>query len=260
MIKTNKEQAKTAVPALDRAVAVLDLLCYSTAPLTAAEIARQLGIPRSSMHGLLMAMVTHGLITKTALQQYSVGSRVLPWSGRFIERQDIVMAFQQQFAESSEFSPYSLTLTYFDHKDVVCLAFRNGDGRLGFTFSIGLRLPAGFAATGRAVLSTYSDAQVQTIFNDDWHPLLTPYSIGSCEELLEELAVTRQRGYSIDDRQIRDGMFCIGVPVFDHTNQATNGIALSLQKSEATDELVVDLGNKLRHMADGLSRHLGARL
>lgn len=255
--KTNK---KTAVPALDRAVAVLDLLSHSQALLGAAEISRQLDIPRSSMHGLLVSMVRHGLLYKNSQQQYSMGSHVLNWAGGFIESQDIISTFHQQITELPEFSPFSLTLTLFDEKEVICLACRNGDGRLGFTFQIGLRLPSGFAATGRAVLSTRSDEEVLSIYQAGWHPPLTPYSMTDSRQLLKELEITRKRGYSIDDRQIRDGMFCIGAPIFDYSNTAKHGIALSLQKSQADSRDITQLGQRLRQLADRLSTHLGARL
>lgn len=251
---------KTAVPALDRTVLILNLVSQSSQPLTAADIVRTLAIPRSSGHALLAALVAHGLLHKSPEQRYTLGATVMHWASGFLSQQDIVTAFQSEIITVRELSQFSLTLSVRQAKEVICLACRNGDEPLGFTFSMGLRLPAGFAATGQAILSTLTDTAVRELYLDDWHTPMTEYSLTDCTALLNELEHIRQRGYSIDDCYIREGMFCIGVPVFDHSNQANNGIALSMPKAEATPENIQLLGKQLRQMADNLSRRLGATI
>lgn len=253
-------RVKTAVPALDRAVAVLNFVSRRLTPPTAADIGKALGIPRSSAHALLAALVAHGLLFKNQMQRYRLGAQSLRWAGDFIDRQEIVTAFQNEVLTVPTLAPYSLSLTYRDGNEVVCMACRNGDGRLGFTFNTGLRLPAGFAATGKAILSTLADDAVRALYDDNWHEALTAHSIKNCSDLIAELYATRQRGYSIDDCQIRDGMFCIGVAVFDYTNRANNGIALSLPKREVDTQTIQRLGLELTGLAAALSRRLGAAI
>lgn len=260
---TSKLQAplnKTSVPALDRSVVILDFVSSSETPPTAAEITKALALPRSSAHGLIAALVTHGLLSKNTAQRYTISGHVMRWANGFLAQQNIVSLFSTDVAGSPELSAYSLTLTYREERDVICLACHNGASRLGFTFHIGLRLPAGFAATGKAILSTEDDETVKKLFENTWYAPLTPHSIADKTALLKELAETRQRGYSVDDRQIRDGMFCIGVPIFDHNGQARYGIALSMQRTDADEQTIKHIGNRLRQHADALSRRLGACL
>ena len=49
------------VPAVDRAVRLIDALAASHEPLALAELARRLALPKSSVHGLLATLVAHGL-------------------------------------------------------------------------------------------------------------------------------------------------------------------------------------------------------
>lgn len=249
---------KTAVPALDRAVSVLDFVSRQLTPPTAADIGNALNIPRSSAHALLAALVAHDLLFKNQMQRYRLGAQPLRWAGDFIDHQDMITSFQNQVLSVPALAPYSLSLTYRDETEVVCMACRNGDGRLGFSFSTGLRLPAGFAATGKAMLSTLTDDAVRALYADSWHEALTAHSAKDCESLLQDLNETRQRGYAVDNGEIRAGMFCIGVPIFDHTNRANNGVALSMPDSEADDATITQLGESLAQLADLLSRRLGA--
>lgn len=259
-LKPLKSPIKTTVPALDRSIAILDFVCQCEAPPTAAQITKALDLPRSSAHGLISALVAHGLLHKNNAQRYTVSGHVMRWTNGFLAQQDVVLLFTTDIASRPELSVYSLTLTHLEERDVVCLACHNGASHLGFTFHIGLRLPASFAATGKAILSTEDDEIVEVLFQDNWHTPLTPHSIPDKATLLTELAETRKRGYSIDDRQIRDGMFCIGVPVFDYSQCARYGIALSMQKADADAQTIRSIGTVLRRHADALSRRLGAVL
>lgn len=260
VILTTMTTTKTTVPALDRTIAILDIISDSQQALTAAEIVRLSQIPRSTGHGLLAAMVEHGLIHKSSEQRYSLGSQVMHWANNFLSQQDIVTAFQNEIITATELSRFSLTLSIRQGREVICLACRNGDETLGFTFSIGLRLPAAFAATGKAMLSTLTDTKVKKIYENSWHEPMTASSLTNSETLVDELQQIRHRGYSVDDGQIREGMLCIGVPVFDHSNTAHNGIALSMSQSEADPQTIELLGKQLRHLGNSLSRKLGATI
>ncbi len=223
---------KTTVPAVDRGIAIIDLISKNETPLTGAEITRKLNLPRSSAHGLIAALVANGLLNKNTDQRYSLSGKVMQWANGFLAQQNVVPLFNAEII---------------------------ADSRLGFVFRMGLRLPACFAATGKAMLSTEDNTTVDALFGDDWYEPMTPHSVKNKAVLLEELNEARVRGFSIDDRQVCDGMFCIGVPVFDHLDSAQYGIALSMQKAEADDRTIERIGGLLRARADRLSQRLGAR-
>ena len=56
--------SSTAVPALDKTFQILDLITDSSQPLTAAHIAKELGLPRSSTHNILQSLLTKHVIYK----------------------------------------------------------------------------------------------------------------------------------------------------------------------------------------------------
>ena len=74
--------------------------------------------------------------------------------------------------------------------------------------------------------------------------------------LLKELAVTRRRGYSIDDETVREGVFSFGAPVFDASGQAVAGIAVCINKALVG----ADHGERHRDVALGVARTLSRRL
>jgi DNA-binding IclR family transcriptional regulator len=247
------------VPALRRATRILDLLAEPGQNLTAAEITRILGLPKSTAHGLLAVMDELDLVAKSADGTLRVGPHPLRWANSFLAQLDIVSTFHEYLAQRRELDPYTVTLTVREGREVVYIGCRNSAQPLGHTFRIGMRLPAPFTATGKMLLSDLTTDELKGLF-DSFPKPLTSRSVSTMYQLEQELAATRARGFSIDDGQIREGMICIGAVIRDHSGTAAAGIAVSLIRSEAGDEKVGLLGEELRQTAKALSEKLGHRL
>ncbi|WP_114194336.1 IclR family transcriptional regulator [Edaphovirga cremea] len=246
-------------PALRRAVQILDAVSELPHPPTFTEIVTKLGLPKSSAHGLCAALVDLGMLVRTDAGTYRVGAHVMNWANAFLGQTDLVEEFQRLLQDRRELSDFSVTLTVLDGQQVVYVACSNSKAALGFTFRIGMRLPAPFTATGKAILSTLDDEDICHRFAAGWPQPLTVHSVASIEMLLQELALARQRGYSVDDGQIREGMFCIGAPVHDFSGQVVAGLAVSMLEQEATESNVDTIGSKLVDIAASLSARLGNR-
>lgn len=246
------------VPALRRAVRILDFVSSAEAEPNATELARALSIPKSTAHGLLTAMVDLGLLTRSQDGLFHLGPHLMRWADSFLARQDIVAEFQRHFAESSDLAEHTVTLTVLDGREVVYVGCRDSGTPLGFTFRIGMRLPAVFTATGKAQLGALPDGELEAMYRDHWPEPLTRSSVTSLDAFRKEIAAMRTRGYSIDDGQIRDGMICVGCAIHDYSGKPIGGVAVSLIESEALPEVLERIGRRLRATADALSRRFGA--
>jgi DNA-binding IclR family transcriptional regulator len=248
----------TAVPALRRAVAIMDFVSGSSKQPNAAEIGRVLSLPKSTLHGLLLAMIELGLLTRGADGTFSAGPHPMRWANGFLAQNDLVEVFKTYFAETRDLTRYTITMTVLDGCKVVYLACSNASLPLGVTFRIGMRLPAAFTATGKALLSEFDPITVKDLFSDGFPAPLTSRSVRNLTELNSDLEETRQRGFSIDDGQVREGMICLGTALHNHTGDAVAGLAISLTRSEATAKAIDDLGGKLVLAGIEISRRLGA--
>lgn len=244
------------VPALRRAVQILDLVAASAQKLTPAEITRIMSLPKSTAHGLIAVMCELGLLVKSSDGTMRVGPHSMRWAGSFLSQLDIVSAFQTCLADRPELDPYTVTLTMREGGEVVYIGCRDSAQPLGHTFRIGMRLPAPFTATGKMLLSDLTIDELKPLL-DPFPKPLTPRSVSNLNALQKELEIIRARGYSIDDGQIREGMICIGAAIRDHAGKAFSGIAISLIRSEANDDTIQRLGHALRETATALSKRVG---
>ncbi|MGU3401514.1 IclR family transcriptional regulator [Brucellaceae bacterium D45D] len=246
-----------SVPALRRAVLILDLVANSQGRLTAADITKAIRLPKSTAHGLLTAMVELDLLNRASDGIFRLGAHPMRWTNSFLSRLDVVSVFQEHFAGNPDLANYTVTLTVREGNEVVYVGCRNSNQPLGFTFRIGMRLPAAFTATGKMLLSSLAENDVRALFAEDFPAPLTKCSVADMSAMLKELKETRKRGFSIDDGQIREGMICVGAALRDHSGRAIAGIAVSLIKSEASQDVIHQLGENLRSAADLMSIKLG---
>lgn len=248
-------EQKLTNPALEKIVRILDLLTKAARPLNGAQIAKQLDLPRSSVHGLLNGMLVYGLIRKSGDGGFTPGTHLMYWANGFLATQDIVADFQQAIAAMPALDAYTLTLSVLTGDQVMYLACRNSTSPLGFIFRAGMRFPAVLTATGKAILATFSDEEVRQIVTAFPEPL-TDTSVRTQDGLLEELAQTRARGYAVDNGQLRLGMYCFGTALADMQGQRY-GIAVSLTEKEADETTVRHVAGLLKQLAEKLENGLG---
>ncbi|KGQ24297.1 transcriptional regulator [Gallibacterium anatis] len=250
--KMEKENKNSLVPALQKAIQILNFLSEQTQPISAAEVSKLLNLPRSSVHNLLHTMLDNGVVQKNENQQFMLGTKILQWANALVAEQDMISKFYQAIKQFPELEPYTLTLSTLNQDQVIYLACKNSSLPLGITFKIGMHFPAIFTATGKAILSTFTDAQLAPLLENLPAPF-TDTGVTSIEQIQQEMSQIRKQGYAIDNGQLRKGMYCYGIALPNKFGTAKFGLAASLLEYEAQDQAVVDqLLTALKQLAEEL--------
>ncbi|HET7717806.1 MAG TPA: IclR family transcriptional regulator [Bauldia sp.] len=258
MAQESAAESSGGVPALIRAHAILDLVTQAETAPTVSVLARQLDLPKSTVHGLCATMVNLGILVRRQDNSFRIGPHVMRWSNAFVATADLVAEFSAIFDEIDVLTQETITLSVLEGAEVMYIACRNSTLPLGITFRIGMRLPAPFTATGKAILSTMPAKNVRAIMANRWPQPLTANSVPDLEALLSELDETRDRGFSIDNGQVREGMTCLGVPVRNSVNKVVAGVAVSFLSMDVDQPTLSAMAKNIRKVADLLSVRLGA--
>lgn len=264
VVRTSAKQsamhAGRQVPALVRAKRILDYLSVDGRTEGVSELARSLDLPKSSIHGLCRTLADLGVLARVGPAQFSIGPHVLAWANAFQSQSSLISEFQNlSMGQRALLKDEALNLTVLSGNSVLYVACRNGSSPLGLSFRTGMSLPAVFTATGKAMLSTFPVDEVEALCGGPWPKLFTPSSVRSLKAFKRELEEVRERGYSIDNGQLRQGMFCFGAPVFGaDRDTAIAGLAVGLLSVDVTKDTERRYGNDVVRLANELSRRLGA--
>jgi DNA-binding IclR family transcriptional regulator len=252
--------APRLVPAVERAVRLIDHLAGLRQPQPLAELSKALAMPKSSLHGLLHTLAALGLAERSERGAYARGARPLQWAGAFTGRSGAVDAFDAVAGQVPGLREEAIMLAVLDGADVLYLACRPGTRALAVNFRVGGRFPAHCTSSGKALLATLPDARVRELLGVGALARLTRHSVGSTTALLRQLARFRQQGYAVDDEETADGMHCFGAPVFAAgRSEAVAAVAVSLIKASAGARRREEVIAAIRELAARVSQRLGYR-
>jgi len=258
---SERESSRKLVPAVARAAQILDQIAQSNKGdgegVKFADIVRLTKLPKSSVHGLCQTLVHLNLLKLNRDGSFAMGPHAVHWANVFLAQSDIVDAFHEALAEAEGLDAYTLTLSNLEGPDVIYLSCRNSTAPLGITFRMGMRVPAVFTATGKAMLSAMSEQELARHLPIEWPQPITPSSVRSPEKLKAEMVEVRAKGYSLDNGQLREGMFCIGAAICDRPFHPAAGIALSMMAAEARPDIIETMGERVRLLANSLGERMG---
>jgi len=92
---------------------------------------------------------------------------------------------------------------------------------------IGARSPLYCTGLGKATLAFLSPSHQKQYLENVELKAFTNNTITDPAKLMEELELTKARGYAIDDRERNNRTFCYGIPVFQANNEVLGAISLS---------------------------------
>lgn len=253
------DETRSLVPAVTRAVAILDLIAAEGEPMGISKIARRLGLPKSSVANICTALVDTGLLRNqdAGLQ---LGLHLAQLGSSYLASVDQVGLFHEccNLLVSGKNDTVQLALLG-DGIDVVYLAKREGVYPVRLASTPGRSLPANCTATGKAMLATLDDQDVQERLRMAAPlPRLTVNSIVAEEELLHELDLIRTRGYALDREEVIEGVVCIGVaiPRQSATDQLL-AVSITLLKPRASARHLRELADELHAVTRQIALGLG---
>ncbi len=247
-------EADSLAPAVTRAAVILDLLAENGGVAAGpSELARRLGLPKSSIANICAALADAGLARRVGTG-FALGRRLAELGGAYLASVDQIQEFYDACHELEVGSDETIQLAVLDGREVTYLARHDGRQPVRLTSQIGRRLPASVTATGKAALASLDADEVVRRFDGVELPTLTRRSLPNVEALLADLEVVRRRGYSMDDEETVEGVVCFGVAIPGRQpGEGPYAASITLLKARATFDRVPLLINDLHRLADRLS-------
>jgi DNA-binding IclR family transcriptional regulator len=242
------------VPAVSRALTLLERLAGAREPMGLARLAQELALPKSSVHGLCSTLVSFGYLRRQPDGTFLIGPRVMSLAQAFVSGTDVAQEFNALWADGEP--EETVVLSVLSGGDALYIGVRNSARPLGLAFNVGMRLPAYLSGSGKAMLSWLPVDDVRRLYAGGLNTRLTKKGPKDVDALLKELATTRRRGYSVDEEAVREGVCSFGAPVFDASGRAVAGIAVCINKAL----FGVGKDSRYRHLALDVASALSARL
>ena len=247
-----------SVPALERGLAILELIAQSRGGLTFSQLARHFDFPKSSVHCLLLTFERQGYLQRDeATGRYMTGQKLVSLANVAIDgivlREKATPLLRALVAATG----MTVHLAILDRDEVVVIAKMDRPGMRRVATWIGKRVDIHCTSLGKCLVAHLSDAEIDRLIGQRVLLRHNENTIVSPTRLKKELAKARTLGYAMDDEEEEIGVRCIGAPVFNWERQVVAAISVVGTTERITAETCGPLIDQVKQTALGLSRQFG---
>lgn len=257
MVKSDQMKSRfKRVPAVDKCIAILELMARSKKPLGVSEIANELRLNKSTVFNIVYTLDDANILEKRSDGKFRFGTRLYiigRAAGRSSELIGTVHPYLEEINQKTELSAFlglrmGLRAVIIDKADAV--------SDIKIHSEVGMRLPLLSGAAGRVLLAQLSDEEVDALLANNELQKFTPNSCVNKKEYKKLVIKARKEGIAVDREEYIEGIRAFAVPI--HTNRTDTQIALWAVgfKQQITDGDIP----KLSEYFKGLSKQVESEL
>jgi IclR family transcriptional regulator, acetate operon repressor len=236
----------------DRALSILAAFADDRPELGVSELARELGMHKSTASRLLATLEARGLVRRAG-DRFTPGPELVRLGALAARGADLVATARPALRRLAD-----------ETRETVNLAVREGDSVLnlhqvetshfvGLTDWTGKKTPLHATANGKALLAWGAGRLPRE------RRRLTARTIVGDSELRAELERTRRRGWAQAVEELEAGLNSVAAPVFDASGRCVAAVSVAGPSYRQPPRRLRELGRRCRAAADEISGALGHR-
>jgi DNA-binding IclR family transcriptional regulator len=240
-----------------KALKIMELFSPAEPRLSLHIISQRLHMPKSTTHNLLNTLVASGYVEKVDGDQYALGTAIVELTQNVrvnVELRDRAAPLLRRLADSSHESVY---LTVRDGRHVLYIYAIESSQRLVARTAVGERAEMHCTSVGKATLAFLPSQEVDRLYKDAILARYTANTIVDLGTLKQELAATHERGYSVDNQEHEENIFCVGAPIFGERGLVLGACSVSGTEPAIVGSRLPLIGASVAQTAQEISRHMG---
>jgi DNA-binding IclR family transcriptional regulator len=248
------EAEKYTVPALERGLKLLGEFSRDNRRLGPPELARRLGLPRSTVFRLLNTLEGMGYLERVeGGGEYRLGLAVLRLGFEYLASLELTELGQPLLERLCEQVRYPCNLVVRDGRSIVYVAKVTPPTPLTSSVRVGTRLPAHATVLGRILLEDLSLSDLRQLYPEEQLQVHSPGTPKTVLELFDMVQSDLQRGYVLGEGFYEASISTIAAPVRDHTQRIVAALGVTIPSPHVDAGRLDELVQRTRATADELS-------
>jgi IclR family transcriptional regulator, KDG regulon repressor len=247
-------------PSVIKAFEVLKLIASNKEGMGISEIARELGMAKSTVHGMSSALEELGAVRRDPLtKRYTLGFTLFELGKTAysqIELKDLARPFMEELMESTQTSVFLGALNW-DH--VTILEVVEPRTELKITSPIGTTISLFAGAVGKVFLAMMEESQALRIIRSKGLTKYTDNSITEVDRYIDEMRAVKARGFATDDEEYLLGVRAVAAPVVGAGHPLSAIWAVGF-KANLEEERMKALAALTREAAEAIRRKVERQL
>lgn len=233
-------EPKYAVQSVARAFTLLNAIAEDVGRqgMTLTELAKAVGMSKGSVFSTLHTLKAYGMVADHGTghaRRYRLGLGLIRLGNRAASQTTIGDVARPYLESLSAETGLTSRIALINENWAVAIAQVDAPGAVQVNLGLGEKEWPHRSAVGKSLLMGSPDERIVNVLAHTGMPRNTSHTITTPAEFLADIAVARERGYTIDDEEDRDGIICIAVPL--RTAAGETIAAISVTGLKAAPEL-----------------------
>ena len=247
---------------LERGLAILSAFRSGRPLLGVSELARDVGLSRSTTHRYIATLAALGYLDQDpSSRKYRLGPRVLDLGFSAINSMDLREVASPHLQALSDETGHTVNMAVLDGADIVyidrCRTSQRGQRDIDLNLHIGSRLPAYCTSMGKVLLAGLPEDEQRSVVERVDFAQRGPNTLTARDELLRELEHVKRAGLAVNNEELAYGLRSIAAPVHAQSGEVAAAINLAVHRTMVSlDALVAHLGPPLKRTAEAISVRL----
>ena len=248
---------------LERGLTILGSFRSEVPLLGVSELARTVGMSRSTTHRYVATLASLGYLQQdAATKKYRLGPRVLDLGFSAINSMELRSIAAPHLQQLSDDTGHTVNMAILDGTDIVyierCRSAQQGQREIDLNLHVGSRLPAYCTSMGKVLLADLDPADLADVLARTQFTQRGPNTIVAKRELLAELARVRAAGLAVNNEELAYGLRSIAAQIRAQNGRAVAAINLAVHRTMVSlEDLVERLSPRLERTAAEISARIG---
>lgn len=241
-------RAPEGMAGLAKGLAIIEAFGVSREFLTVSMAATIAEVSRASARRCLLTLTELGYLVKSG-PQFRPTPRMVRLGAAYFETASLPQLAQAHLDRARDEIGESIALAVLEQGHAMFIARAEAERIVSSVAKIGRRLPAHACATGRVLLSSWSEEEIDRYLMAADVASSTPATVTDRTELKARIFHAAKDQMAYTNEELEEGMVSIAVPVKNHSGQIV--AAMSVSASSAR----ISIGEMRRDFLPILARH-----
>ena len=247
------DRATASVRSVERTLDLLIALERAEEPMGLSQLARAVRIPKPTAQRLLSVLERRGFVQKERAI-YQLGAGIVPLVGAFLAGNSLAKAALPVLEELALISGETVSLQVRNGFDRVVVQRVRSPHALGYSLSIGQRLPLHLGACGQVLMAAMPEAELMAFLEPLCEMRLAGGQIRTRAELLAKLEEVRASGFAISRGEREAFVVSLAAPVVRAAKGTVAALAVTGPPGRMPQEKIEQLSIEVRRAAQEVAR------
>lgn len=227
-----------------RSLRILSAFSMDQPRMGVSELARRVGLPKSTVHRILRIMREEGFVQQDErTQEYRLGVRLFHLGSVVREQFDLISAARPVMERLRDLVNETVNLYMLDGYERVCVQKAESTHLVRQVVSLGQRIPTYCGAAGKVLVAWQDSDFIEAVISSTHLKRLTSNTIVDPSAFRQELRSIKRKGYGVSQGERDPDVTAVAAPIFSHDGKVTASLGVSgpRLRLQITDELVKEL-------------------